>query len=76
VSSYNGFIIPNFVTIGSDGTASPTYPTSIDAAGTVLEPNTFISSNIPFLNVSLQPVYTLELECDEPDTSSIGATFV
>lgn len=76
VSSYNGFIIPNFVTIGSDGTATPTYPSSIDGTGTVLEPNTFISSNIPFLNVTLQPVYTLELECDEPDTSTISATFV
>jgi hypothetical protein len=77
VSSYNGFIIPNFVTIGPDGTASPTYPSSIDSGtGTVLEIQTFISSNLPFLNVSLQPVYTLEMECDEPDTSTINATFV
>ncbi len=77
VSSYNGFIIPNFVTIGADGTATPTYPASIDSGtGTVLEVQTFISSNLPFINVSLQPVYTLELECDQPDTSAISATFV
>lgn len=77
VSSYNGFIIPNFVTIGADGTATSTYPTSIDSGtGTVLEVQTYISSNLPFINVSLQPVYTLELECDQPDTSAIGATFV
>lgn len=77
VSSYNGFIIPNFVTIGADGTATPTYPNSIDTGtGTVIEVQTFVSSNLPFLNVSLQPVYTLELECDQPDTSTISATFV
>jgi hypothetical protein len=77
VSSYNGFIIPNFVTIGADGTASSTYPGSIDSGtGTVLEVQTYISSNLPFINVSLQPVYTLELECDQPDTSAISATFV
>ena len=26
VSSYNGFLIPNFITVGADGNASPTYP--------------------------------------------------
>jgi hypothetical protein len=76
VSSYNGFVIPNFVTIGVDGTATATYAGAIDTNGNVLEPQNFISSNIAFLNVSLQPVYTLEVECDEPDTSSIGSTFV
>jgi hypothetical protein len=77
VSSYNGFIIPNFVSVGADGTATPTYPTSMDTGtGTVLEVRTFISSNLPALNVSLQPVYTLELELDQPDTSAIAATFV
>ena len=77
ISSYNGFIIPNFVNIGADGTATPTYPNAIDAGSLyVLEPNTLIGSNIPILNTSLQPVYTLELDTLEPDTGSIGGTIV
>lgn len=77
VASYNGFIIPNFFTIGSNGTATPTYPNSIDPGSLfVLEPNTLIGSNIPVLNTSLQPVYTLELDTLEPDTGSIGGTIV
>ena len=77
VSSFNGFIIPNFVTIGSDGAATPTYPKSIDqGTSNVIEPNVIVGSNMPFLNVSLQPVYTLELETLQPDTGSIGGTIV
>lgn len=85
VASYNGFIIPNFVTIGSDGDATATFPKSIDpGTNVVLEPNTLLSylpptastSNLPFLNTSLQPVYTMELETAEPDTSGIGGQIV
>jgi hypothetical protein len=84
VSSYNGFIIPNFVTIGSDGGASPALPNSIDpGTNAVLEPNVLLSyiptltiTNLPFLNTSLQPVYTMELETAEPDTSGIGGQIV
>ena len=84
VASYNGFIIPNFVTIGIDGGATASLPNSIDpGTNVVLEPNTLLSylttntnSNLPFLNTSLQPVYTLELETAEPDTSSIGGQIV
>jgi len=77
VASYNGFIIPNFVSVDSAGNVSPLYPGSIDTGtGTVLEPDTLVGSNIPFLNTSLQPVYTLELETAEPDTGSIGGKIV
>ena len=77
VASYNGFIIPNFVTIDQDGFARPTYPNSIDAGTfTVLEPTVLAGSNMPFLNTSLQPVYTLEFEMVEPDTSKIGGKIV
>ncbi len=77
VSSYNGFVIPNFVTIGVDGTATATYPNSIDAGtNTVLEPQVLVGSNMPFLNVTLQPVYTLEVESQLPDTGTIGGTIV
>jgi hypothetical protein len=77
VASYNGFLIPNFVTIDQTGTASAAYPAAIDATtNTVLEPNVYIGSNLPFLNTSLQPVYTLELETQEPDTGSIGGKIV
>ena len=85
VASYNGFIIPNFVTIGPDGSATAALPGSIDpGTNVVLEPNALLSylpptastSNLPFLNTSLQPVYTLELETAEPDTSAIGGQIV
>lgn len=77
VSSYNGFMIPNFVTIGPDGTASAALPNSIDAGtNTVLEPDVLVGSNMPFLNVTLQPVYTLEVESQLPDTGTIGGTIV
>lgn len=85
VASYNGFIIPNFVTIQPDGSAKATLPNSIDpGTNVVLEPNSLLSylppsassSNLPFLNTSLQPVYTMELETAEPDTSSIGGQIV
>jgi len=42
----------------------------------VLEPTILAGSNIPFLNTTLQPVYTLELETIEPDTSKIGGKIV
>lgn len=77
VASYNGFIIPNFVTIGRDGGATATYPNSIDVGSSnVLEPDILVGSNLPFLNVTLQPVYTLELECLLPDTTNIGGNIV
>jgi hypothetical protein len=77
VSSYNGFIIPNFVTIDQLGNATAAYPTSIDAfTRNVLEPTLYFGSNLPFLNTSLQPVYTLELETQEPDTGAIGGKIV
>lgn len=77
VSSYNGFLIPNFVTIDATGSANVQYPGAIDS-GTfnVLEPSVLVSSNLPFLNVTLQPVYTLEMETLEPDTTNIGGTIV
>lgn len=77
VSSYNGFMIPNFFTVQPDGSATPTLPGSIDSNTlNVLEPELLIGSNIPFLNTSLQPVFTLELESQEPDTGAIGGTIV
>ena len=76
-SSFNGFVIPNFVTIGSDGTTTPTYPGSIDPGSlSVVEPNVLVGSNLAFLNVTLQPVYTLELEVLQPDTTQIGGKIV
>ncbi len=77
VSSYNGFLIPNFVTVGPDGSVTATYPNAIDSGtNNVLEMDVVLQSNLPFLNTSLQPVYTLELETQEPDTSSIGGKIV
>jgi hypothetical protein len=77
VSSFNGFVIPNYITIGVTGDATTTYPESIDiGTNIVLDPTTYVGSNLAFLNVSLQPVYTLELETAEPDTGSIGGSIV
>ena len=77
VASYNGFILPNFITVRDSGNADPTYPAAIDP-GTrrVLETDLYINSNLPFLNTTLQPVYTLEIESVLPDTSGIGGTIV
>lgn len=77
VASFNGFIIPNFITSNADGFAFPSYPGSIDSnTNNVLEPTVLAGSNMPFLNTSLQPVYTMELEMIEPDTSKIGGKIV
>jgi hypothetical protein len=77
IDSYNGFIIPNFISVQANGDALPTYPGSIDEESlTVLEPTVLAGSNMPFLNTSLQPVYTLEFQMVEPDTSKIGGKIV
>ena len=77
VASYNGFIIPNFVTIDQDGNATASFPNSIDdGTNNVLEPTVLAGSNMPFLNTTLQPVYTLEFQMIEPDTSKIGGKIV
>jgi hypothetical protein len=77
ISSYNGFLIPNFVNIGANGDAIPSYPQAIDpVTSNVLEPNTLVGSNLAFLNSSLQPVYTLELETLQPDTANLGGKIV
>jgi hypothetical protein len=77
VSSYNGFVIPNFFTVGDEGSVTATYPGSIDnGTFTILEPNVLVGSNLEFMNASLQPVYTLELEIQQPDTGSIGGKIV
>jgi hypothetical protein len=77
ISSYNGFIIPNFFTTGNNGNVTPTYPGSIDKVTyTILEPNSLVGSNLEFMNASLQPVYTLELDILQPDTGAIGGKIV
>jgi hypothetical protein len=77
ISSYNGFIIPNFFVAGSDGNVTPLYPGSIDnTTYTILEPNSLVGSNLEFMNASLQPVYTLELDIMQPDTGTIGGKIV
>lgn len=77
ISSYNGFLIPNFVTADAQGNAYPLYPNAIDPTTyNIIEPNTLVGSNIPILNVTLQPVYTLELDILQPNTSKIGGTIV
>jgi hypothetical protein len=84
VSSYNGFSIPNFFAVGDQGSVTPLYPQSIDGYGTgasnatytILEPNSLVGSNLEFMNASLQPVYTLELDVLQPDTGAIGGKIV
>lgn len=77
ISSYNGFVITNFITKVSQGNVVPTYPDSIDPTTfTILEPNSLVGTDLPFLNASLQPVYTLELDILQPDTAAIGGKIV
>jgi hypothetical protein len=80
VASFNGFMIPNFLTTSLDGSVTQTYPNAPDAViysifSFPIQYNfnpTQFSSNLPFMNTSLQPTYTLELTCLEPDTASLG----
>jgi hypothetical protein len=59
------------------GAVVATYSNAIDSGtNNVLEMDVLVGSNLAFLNTSLQPVYTLELETQEPDTSSIGGKIV
>lgn len=77
IASFNGFVVPNFIRVESTGYTQPLYPNSIDpVTNNVLEPSVLVGSNIPFLNTSLQPVYTLELDTIEPDTGTIGGKIV
>ena len=77
IASYNGFLIPNFVVADAQGNATPLYPNAIDSTTyNVIEPNILVGSNVPILNVTLQPVYTLELDILQPNTSKIGGTIV
>jgi len=78
-ASYNGFMIQNFLTTSPDGSVTQTYPNAPDAIFSIFSfpiqfsfnPSQF-SGNLPFMNASLQPTYTLELTCLEPDTASLG----
>jgi hypothetical protein len=82
VAAYNGFVVPNFFVSDAQGNATPRYPQSINGYGTtntnsnVLEPQALVGSNLPFLNTSLQPCYTVELTCASPDTTQFGQNIV
>jgi hypothetical protein len=79
VSSYNGFLVANFFTQDAGGNAVPTYPEAIDGPANgynVLEPANLVGSNLPFLNTSLQPIYTIELTCALADTEQFGRNIV
>jgi hypothetical protein len=70
-------MIPNFFTAGAEGNTTPTYPGSIDQGTyTILEPSVLVGSNLEFMNASIQPVYTLELDILQPDTGGIGGKIV
>lgn len=79
-TSYNGFLIPNFLTSSATGDVSATYPTAADQGNSniLYFPVQYnlnpvqIASNLPFLNTALQPTYTLELTCLQPDTGRLG----
>jgi hypothetical protein len=77
LASYNGFLIPNFITSDIGGNVNVTYPAAIDPiTSTIIETVTLVGSNLPLLNTTLQPVYTLELDIQQPDTSKIGGSIV
>ena len=79
-TSYNGFLIPNFLTSSATGDVTATYPTAADAGNSniLYFPVQYnlnpiqVASNLPFLNTALQPTYTLELTCLQPDTARLG----
>jgi hypothetical protein len=79
-TSYNGFLIPNFLTSSATGDVTATYPTAADPGNSniLYFPVQYnlnpiqVASNLPFLNTALQPTYTLELTCLQPDTARLG----
>jgi hypothetical protein len=79
-TSYNGFSIPNFLNTDQNGYVTPTYPNAPDQNNydivtfpVLYNLNPLLTANnLPFLNISLQPTYTLELVCLEPDTGQLG----
>jgi hypothetical protein len=79
-TSYNGFLIPNFLTSSATGDVTPTYPNAPDAGNSniLYFPIQYnlnpiqTATSLPFLNTALQPTYTLELTCLQPDTGRLG----
>jgi hypothetical protein len=77
-TSYNGFLIPNLFSNKASGDVVALY-SNVDSGPpyTALDPVQLVGSNLPFLNASLQPVFTFELTCLQPDTSALnGGTIV
>jgi hypothetical protein len=78
--SFNGFMIPNFLSTNADGSVTQLYPAAPDPViySIFQFPIQYSfnpaqsASNLPFMNASLQPTYTLELTCLEPDTGTLG----
>ena len=79
-TSYNGFLIPNFLNTDQNGFVTQKYPGAPDAGNydiitfpILYNLNPLLTANnLPFLNISLQPTYTLEIVCLEPDTTRLG----
>ena len=72
-TSYNGFLIPNLFVSNATGDVTLLY-SNVDSAPpySVLDPPQIVGSNLPFLNVSIQPVFTFELMCLQPDTGMLN----
>jgi hypothetical protein len=79
-TSYNGFLIPNFLTSSATGDVTARYPDAADQGNSNIlyfpvqysQNPVRVASNLPFLNIALQPTYTLELTCLQPDTGKLG----
>ena len=73
-------MIPNLLTSKATGDVVATYPAAADSGNFnvfsfPIQYNTNPVQTVaylPFLNISLQPTYTLELTCLEPDTGALG----
>ena len=79
IDYFNVFFIPNFTTAETNGILTDTFPGAVDEPeysildiASILGP----SSNLPFLNLAQQPVFTIEMSVRTPDTSAIGGTVV
>ena len=72
-TSYNGFLIPNLFSNKASGDVVALY-SNVDSGPpyTALDPVQLVGSNLPFLNASLQPVFTFELTCLQPDTTTLN----
>ena len=76
VDYFNVFFVPNFTVRDANGVLQDVYSNAVDNNEIleILNIHQILGDNktLPFLNTTLQPVYTFELDVLTPDTTHLG----